>query len=277
MPQYRIEISPNNRAGCKDAVCSKDKVKILKGEIRFGTWVEIQDHGSWAWKHWGCVSGSQLQNLRDECDKGDDGWDFDAIDGYDELGDPKVREKVQRCVRQAHVDAEDFKGDPEKNLPGEKGIRLTAKQRAAKEAAEEDESDGAKPTKKKKTAAKRARKSGDGDGDADSEEDDRKAKKTKAAAKAPPKPAASKARGKGAPVKDEDETEEEEAEEAEEEAAPKASKKTAKARAGPDAKGSSKPGRRPAKKMVAEEESADEKPAGKRQGRRTGRSSRGRA
>lgn len=73
MPQYRIgmtgpplfkalcsmthayigaEISPNNRAGCKDTVCKEEKVKILKGEIRFGSWVEINEHGSWAWKHW---------------------------------------------------------------------------------------------------------------------------------------------------------------------------------------------------------------------------------
>lgn len=46
------EISPNNRAGCKDTVCKEEKVKILKGEIRFGSWVEINEHGSWAWKHW---------------------------------------------------------------------------------------------------------------------------------------------------------------------------------------------------------------------------------
>ncbi|KAG6016357.1 hypothetical protein E4U54_001663 [Claviceps lovelessii] len=54
MPQYRVatEISPNNRAGCKDSICNKEKIKITKGEIRFGTWVEIQEHGSWAWKHW---------------------------------------------------------------------------------------------------------------------------------------------------------------------------------------------------------------------------------
>lgn len=46
------EISANNRAGCKDSVCKKEAVKITKGEIRFGTWVEINDRGSWSWKHW---------------------------------------------------------------------------------------------------------------------------------------------------------------------------------------------------------------------------------
>ncbi|KAG5942730.1 hypothetical protein E4U59_000919 [Claviceps monticola] len=144
MPQYRVELSGNNRAGCKDSICSKEKIKITKGELRFGTWVEIQDHGSWSWKHWGCVSGSQLQNLQEECDKGNGEWDFDTIDGYEELTDAGIQEKVRRCVKQAHIDPEDFKGDPEKNRPGEKGIHLTAKQKAAKEAEEAKETETAK-------------------------------------------------------------------------------------------------------------------------------------
>ncbi|KAG5974805.1 hypothetical protein E4U58_002480 [Claviceps cyperi] len=173
MPQYRVELSGNNRAGCKDSICSKEKIKITKGELRFGTWVEIQNHGSWSWKHWGCVSGSQLQSLQEQCDKGNGEWNFDTIDGYEELAqvvtilhrptptfepnirktalernhhltcytcrDADVQEKVRRCVKQAHIDPEDFKGDPEKNRPGEKGIHFTAKQKAAKEAEEAKE------------------------------------------------------------------------------------------------------------------------------------------
>lgn len=46
------EVSPNNRAGCKDTECKKRGDKCVKGTLRFGTWVEIQDHGSWSWKHW---------------------------------------------------------------------------------------------------------------------------------------------------------------------------------------------------------------------------------
>lgn len=34
----------------------------------------------------GCVSGAQLLHLREACDTGDGKYDFDAIDGYDELG-----------------------------------------------------------------------------------------------------------------------------------------------------------------------------------------------
>lgn len=34
----------------------------------------------------GCVSGAQLVNIQDLCRKDDDSYDFDMIDGYDELG-----------------------------------------------------------------------------------------------------------------------------------------------------------------------------------------------
>jgi serine/threonine-protein kinase ATR len=48
------EVSPNNRAGCQDSVCKGEGRKIMKGELRFGTWVEMRafDSGSWHWKHW---------------------------------------------------------------------------------------------------------------------------------------------------------------------------------------------------------------------------------
>ncbi|KAH6604196.1 hypothetical protein Trco_007642 [Trichoderma cornu-damae] len=85
MPEYRVEISPNNRAGCQDTVCKKDGVKIFRGEIRFGSWVEIKEHGSWRWKHWGCVSGAQIAGLQELCGGDAGNYDYDAIDGYDEL------------------------------------------------------------------------------------------------------------------------------------------------------------------------------------------------
>ncbi|PFH56084.1 hypothetical protein XA68_17079 [Ophiocordyceps unilateralis] len=160
MPQYRIEVSPNNRAVCKDTVCKANQEKITKGEIRFGSWVEVKEHGSWSWKHWGCVSGAQMVAVQELCDSGDGKYDFDAIDGYDELSDhADIREKISRCIQQGHVDAEDFKGDPEKNKPGEKGIRLTPKQKAAKEQAAREEAgeDSDEELVPKKKAAKRGR------------------------------------------------------------------------------------------------------------------------
>ncbi|RDA89254.1 hypothetical protein CP532_0533 [Ophiocordyceps camponoti-leonardi (nom. inval.)] len=195
MVQYRV-----------DTVCKANKEKISKGEIRFATWVEIQEHGSWAWKHWGCVSGAQMVAVQELCDKGDGTYDFDAIDGYDELNDhPDIQDKIRRCVEQGHIDAEDFKGDPEKNRPGEKGIRLTAKQKASKEkkAADEEADEGSaqEEAAPKKKAAKRGRKKAEVDEDADQDDDDDddkpivKKAKTKAA-----KPAKA-ARGKPAPKK----------------------------------------------------------------------------
>lgn len=286
MPQYRVEISPNNRATCKDTVCKKEQVKITKGEIRFGSWIEIQEHGSWSWKHWGCVSGSQLQNLRDECDKGDGDWDFDVIDGYDELTDEDVKEKIRRCVKQAHIDPEDFKGDPEKNRPGEKGIHLTAKQKAAKEAAiaaaaetEEDEPEAAKPKKGTKRGRKKA-------GDDEEDDDKPRAKRSKNAkpSKADVPVPAAKSRGRKAAAKEvseeedgeeEEEEEEEEAEEEteEEEPAPKKSKAKAKSKAA-NTKGSTKGNRQAAKKAAVDEDSADEKPVLKAKARRSSRSTR---
>jgi hypothetical protein len=34
----------------------------------------------------GCVSGAMIAGVREMCDKGDETYDFDAVDGFDELG-----------------------------------------------------------------------------------------------------------------------------------------------------------------------------------------------
>ena len=51
---FTAEEASTGRAGCKNTECAKEKVKILKGELRFGTWIEGEQFQSWAWKHW-CV------------------------------------------------------------------------------------------------------------------------------------------------------------------------------------------------------------------------------
>ncbi|EGZ76639.1 zf-PARP-domain-containing protein, partial [Neurospora tetrasperma FGSC 2509] len=106
------EVSKNNRAGCKDSVCKKEAVKITKGELRLGTWVEINEHGGWQWRHWGCVSGEQILNMRNMLDKDGTGdYQWDMLDGWEELEEfPVLREKVQRVITQGHIDPEDFKG-----------------------------------------------------------------------------------------------------------------------------------------------------------------------
>lgn len=69
------------------------------------------EHGSWRWKHWGCVSGQQLQKVAETATKADGSFDFDAIDGYDEMGDhPDLQAKIRKAVKQGHIAPEDFNG-----------------------------------------------------------------------------------------------------------------------------------------------------------------------
>lgn len=47
-----LEMSKGARAGCKNKECLENGVKIQKGELRFGTQVEFQEHQTWHWRHW---------------------------------------------------------------------------------------------------------------------------------------------------------------------------------------------------------------------------------
>ena len=60
---YRIEISPNARAGCKASDCKDSAIKITKGELRMGVWVAFQEHGSWHWRHWYALDMTTLCTL----------------------------------------------------------------------------------------------------------------------------------------------------------------------------------------------------------------------
>jgi len=101
---------------CRDTVCKNEGVKIEKGELRLGTWVAFEDRGSWTWKHWGCVSGKQLQNMRQQLSTGPNEYDFDMLDGYDDddpsglKSHPDLQEKVRRVITQGFIDPEDWNG-----------------------------------------------------------------------------------------------------------------------------------------------------------------------
>ncbi|TLD07750.1 hypothetical protein PgNI_10759 [Pyricularia grisea] len=161
---YRIELSPNNRANCSDTVCKAAADKCTKGTLRFGTWFVLpqSDHGSWKWKHWGCVSGFQLCNVRDAVQEEEGKFNWDLLDGYDELSDhPDLQAKIRRCVEQGHIDPEDFRGDPKFNVPGSKGIRGRAKVTKLKAEVEggDEEEEEQKP-KAKAAASKKGAKGG---------------------------------------------------------------------------------------------------------------------
>ncbi|KAI0520944.1 hypothetical protein F5B22DRAFT_596925 [Xylaria bambusicola] len=159
---YRIEISPNNRAGCQDKVCKDSKHKITKGELRFGVWFVVPtiEKGSWKWRHWGCVSGKSIENLQNAIKQDDGSYDWNMLDGYDEIEDSDLQEKIQRVVTQGHIDPEDFNGDPDFNVPGKTAIRGRAKKAKAgsDDEAGEDATTPKKAAPKKTAGAKRGRK-----------------------------------------------------------------------------------------------------------------------
>ncbi|KAK7952271.1 uncharacterized protein PG986_007999 [Apiospora aurea] len=128
---YRVELAPTGWTVCHDSQCQRFEYKIPQGALRFGTWVDLPFMccGQWKWKHWGCVSGKQLQNLQaaiyNSDGAGGDVYDWAKIEGFDELAEfPELQARVRRVVAQGHIDDEDFNGvQPMCNTPGRTGIR----------------------------------------------------------------------------------------------------------------------------------------------------------
>ncbi|KAK8089902.1 hypothetical protein PG997_004863 [Apiospora hydei] len=124
---YRVELAPTGWTVCQDSQCQRFEYNILQGALRFGTWVDLPFMccGQWKWKHWGCVSGRQLQNLQAAIYNSDgDVYDWARIEGFNELAEfPELQARVRRVVAQGHIDDEDFNGEPMCNTPGRTGIR----------------------------------------------------------------------------------------------------------------------------------------------------------
>ena len=105
----RKEYAVSGRAICKATECKKNGVKIGKGELRHGTFVEIMEHQSWTWKHWlvragqgyllitqlsirGCVTPRIIANMKEKIE-----GNLDYLDGYEDLTEidqAKVRQGV---------------------------------------------------------------------------------------------------------------------------------------------------------------------------------------
>lgn len=49
---FSADEASTSRAGCQNKECKDEKVKISKGELRFGTWIDTERFQSWAWRHW---------------------------------------------------------------------------------------------------------------------------------------------------------------------------------------------------------------------------------
>ncbi|KAH4004167.1 hypothetical protein HBH70_064230 [Parastagonospora nodorum] len=166
----RIEASPNNRAGCSNKECKDAGIKITKGEFRYAIQITINEHTSWQYRHWGCVTPKQIANLIESS-----GGDTDMVDGFDEVP-AEYQEKVTFALENGHVPDEDWKGDVEVNRPGKNGFRVKATKKKAKKDDEDDDAE-------EKSNKKRSRKAKDADDDEDEAPAPKKARAKKVAKK----------------------------------------------------------------------------------------------
>ncbi|RAK84371.1 zf-PARP-domain-containing protein [Aspergillus costaricaensis CBS 115574] len=188
MGAYRLEQASTGRAGCKNTECKNQGIKILKGELRHGSWVDTERFQSYFWRHWGCVTPKIIANMVETV--GEEGErDWSALDGYDELPED-LQEKVRRAIEQGHVDDEDWKGDVELNRPGKTGFRKRVTKKDNDETAEESTPKKATPQSKKRARAEPKEESGS-EAEAEDTKEKPKTKKatpqTKKRARAEPK------------------------------------------------------------------------------------------
>ncbi|GIJ87913.1 hypothetical protein Asppvi_006826 [Aspergillus pseudoviridinutans] len=152
MGTYRLEAASTGRAGCQNKECKEEKLKIGKGELRLGTWVDTERFQSFFWRHWGCVTPKIIANLNEAVEEASgDSKDLDAIDGFEELPS-EYQEKIRKALEQGHVDDEDWKGDPEMNRPGMTGFRKRAPK---KKKGDEEEAETASEKEEKTPKSKK--------------------------------------------------------------------------------------------------------------------------
>ncbi|RAK98270.1 uncharacterized protein BO80DRAFT_362068, partial [Aspergillus ibericus CBS 121593] len=146
------EEASTGRAGCKNKECKDQGIKIAKGELRHGSWVDTERFQSYAWRHWGCVTPKIIANMIETVgDANESGErDYTALDGYEELPQD-AQAKVRKALEQGHVDDEDWKGDVELNRPGKSGFR----KRAPKKATVSDRAETKQTPKPKKSASEK--------------------------------------------------------------------------------------------------------------------------
>ncbi|GAA6051280.1 hypothetical protein JCM3770_006793 [Rhodotorula araucariae] len=217
---------------------------IPKGTLRCGTLVTIQGNTSFAWRHWGCTTSKQFENMRESFESAEE------LDGYEDL-EPEDQERVKKAFEAGHVADEDIpdsarKPEAEPELDEDGNPIETPKKAKAKRA----------PRKKKAAASDEAE-------DDDEEFDDKPKKKTAAKKKAPAKKGGKK-------KKDESDNEEEAISSGAEEEEEKPKKKRAapkrKAKAESDDEEEPKPKKRATKAKKAVSDDEEEIPKSKKRG-----------
>jgi hypothetical protein len=156
MGTYRLEVASSGRAGCQNKECKDEKIKIDKGDLRLGTWVDNEKFQSFFWRHWGCVTPKIIASLIEISEETSDGnRDYTLLDGYDDLSS-EHQSKVREALEQGHVADSEWRGDQELNRPGKTGFRKRAtktKGPADNDDADEKKADKAKSAKSAKSKA----------------------------------------------------------------------------------------------------------------------------
>ncbi|KAL0570603.1 hypothetical protein V5O48_011351 [Marasmius crinis-equi] len=141
---YRLEYATSNRAKCKGPKPCSGTV-ITKGALRFGTTVEFQGKQSFAWRHWGCVTKKQIENMKTQFSEASE------LDGFEELNS-EDQERVKQAYENGHVADEDIPDSarkPEGDGDEEDDEKPKKKGRATKKKDDDDEEKPKKATKAK--------------------------------------------------------------------------------------------------------------------------------
>jgi len=112
---YRVEPAKSKMSSCK--AC---KMKIEKGDLRFGSMVDIGGHGTFHWRHLSCISVKQAANVVSKA------GGAEAMDGYAELP-----AKQQAAFRKAFDIAKEGKTPAAKAAAKSKAALAKAKAKIA--------------------------------------------------------------------------------------------------------------------------------------------------
>ncbi|KAF9566515.1 zf-PARP-domain-containing protein [Agrocybe pediades] len=147
---YRLEYAASARSKCKGPKpCSG--TAIGKGELRFGTLIDMRGMQSFVWRHWGCVTPKILENVKSKFEEASE------VDGFEDLK-PEDQERLTKAWADGHVADEDIppsarkpEGEDDAEEKPKKAKKAPAKKKAAEGSGEEA---AEKPKKARATKAK---------------------------------------------------------------------------------------------------------------------------
>ncbi|KAF8906728.1 hypothetical protein CPB84DRAFT_360495 [Gymnopilus junonius] len=195
---YRLEYAASARAKCKECLSGPKPCSgtpIGKGELRFGTLIDMRGVQSFVWRHWGCVTKKILENVKKNFEEASE------LDGFEELR-PEDQARVIKAWQEGHVADEDIPESARKPEGEQEEKPKKATKKVSKKKADESEGEAIpeeKPKKAKAGSSKKAAPTSEAE-DEEKEEVEEKPKK-KAPAKKAAEPKEKAAPKKRAPKK----------------------------------------------------------------------------